>query len=77
MNGKDDPWPKADRLCWLDAGMVELSLLLPVKQLLALEQAAYVEGLTLGQFLRLLIRDALNAEAGSRPGEERPPRSRQ
>ena len=47
------------RICWLDAEMAELSLLLPGWQAAEMERLAHARGLTLGQLIRLLIRDYL------------------
>jgi hypothetical protein len=71
MNRDHEQQPSADRLCWLDAGVVELSLLLPVAQVLELERAAHARGLTLGQFLRLLLHNALHDGEDPGPGHGR------
>ena len=47
------------RICWLDAEMAELSLLLPGWQAAEMERLAHARGQTLGHLLRLLIRDYL------------------
>ena len=48
-----------DRVVLLDEEIAELSLLLPGRQAAALERLAHVRSLTLGQLIRLLIRDYL------------------
>ena len=47
------------RICWLDEQMAELSLLLPGWQPAEMERLAHSRGLTVGQLIRLLIRDYL------------------
>src|SRR5271156_1803579 len=46
-------------------GMEELTVLLPGLQVKALEEAAHQDGLTAGQFLRRLIRQALACSSKS------------
>jgi hypothetical protein len=48
-----------DRICLLGDGVAEVSLLLPGWQMAEMEQVAYSRGLTLGQLMRLLIREYL------------------
>ena len=54
------PRPGITELTTLDAEIVELALLLPRWQALALENAAHLRGLTAGQMLRRLIGNSLN-----------------
>jgi hypothetical protein len=51
-------WPIESRL---DEEMAELALLLPVWQATQMERRARSRGLTLGQLIRLLIRDHLRS----------------
>jgi hypothetical protein len=53
--------------CWRDEEMAELSLLLPGWQAAEMERLAHSRGLTLGQLIRLLIRDYLTDRARSGP----------
>ena len=46
-------------ICWLDEQMAELSLLLPAWQAAEMERLAHSRGLTVGQLIRLLIREYL------------------
>jgi hypothetical protein len=55
--------PIEGRTCWPNTEMAELSLLLPGWQASEMECRAYSLGLTLGQLIRLLVRDYL-----ARPG---------
>jgi hypothetical protein len=55
------------RTFWLDEEMVELSLLLPGWQAAEMESLAHSRGMTLGQLLRLLIRDHLRDRGSSGP----------
>jgi hypothetical protein len=48
-----------DRVVSLDEDMAELSLLIPGWQAAQVERLAHSRGLTLGQLIRLLIRDYL------------------
>jgi hypothetical protein len=52
----------ADLISRLDGEVTEVSLLLPAGQVAALERSASSRGLTLGQLLRLLIRDHLTCQ---------------
>jgi hypothetical protein len=52
-----------DNVSRLDADMVELSLLLPGRQLAQLETVARRQGLTMGQMLRRLITAFLHEPA--------------
>ena len=56
-------WPKQE--------MVELSLLLPSWQASEMESLAHSRGLTLGQLIRLLIRDCLTDRAALGSVKER------
>jgi hypothetical protein len=47
-----------------EAEVVELELLLPTREVAALERAAQQQGLTVGQVLRRLVRDFLREPAG-------------
>ena len=47
------------RTCWRDEEMMELSMLLPSWQIVEMEGVAHSRGLTVGQLIRLLIRDYL------------------
>ena len=58
-------WP------WLNQEMVELSLLLPSWQASEMESLAHSRGLTLGQLIRLLIRDCLTDRAALGSVKER------
>ena len=51
--------PMKSRICWLDEQMAEVSLLLPGWQAVEMERLAHSRGLTLGQLIRLLIREYL------------------
>jgi hypothetical protein len=66
----------ADLTSRLDGAVTEVSLLLPAWQMAALERCASSRGLTLGQLLRLLIRDHLacqpNPGAPGDPGRSAP-----
>lgn len=53
------PRPGTTELTAIDAEIVELALLLPRWQALALENAAHQRGLTAGQMLRKLIGNSL------------------
>jgi len=64
--------PIESRTCWLDEEMAELSLLLPGWQAAQMERLAHSRGLTLGQLIRLLIRDNLTDRATSGPVSNRP-----
>lgn len=62
--------PIESRACWRDEELTELSLLLPSWQIVEMERLAHSRGLTLGQLIRLFIRDyladrTLLAESGS------------
>jgi hypothetical protein len=46
-----------DRIVWLDEQMVEVFLILPGRQAAELERRAWSRGWTLGQLIRLLIRN--------------------
>ena len=60
-------------VCPLDSNVVEMSLLLPIWQAEALEQAADHQGMSAGQMLREVIRDFFDRlNAGSEfPTEDR------
>ncbi len=64
--------PIESRACWLDAEMAELSLLLPAGQAAQMERLAHSRDLTLGQLIRLLIRDYLADRAATGPVRNRP-----
>jgi hypothetical protein len=51
--------PIENRTCMRDEEMTELSLLLPSWQVVEMEGEAHSRGLTLGQLIRLLVRDYL------------------
>ena len=51
--------PTESRTCWVDGEVAELSLLLPGWQAAQMEKLANSRGLTVGQLIRLLIRDYL------------------
>jgi hypothetical protein len=68
----DAGWPIESRTCLPDAEMVELSLLLPGWQAAQMERLADSQGLTLGQLIRLLIRDCLTDRATRGPVSKRP-----
>jgi len=53
------PCPTEDRVAWPDEQMAELFVLLPGRQAAELDRLACSRGLTLGQLIRLLIRDYL------------------
>ena len=55
------PRPGTTELTAIDAEVVELALLLPRWQALALENAAHQRGLSAGQMLRKLIGSSLNS----------------
>jgi hypothetical protein len=55
--------PMKSRTCWLDEEIIEVSLLLPGWQAAEMEGLAHSRGLTLGQLIRLLIRDYLTDRA--------------
>jgi hypothetical protein len=68
---------KADPISRLDGEVIEVSLLLPAWQMAALERCASSRGLTLGQLLRLLIRDHLTCQPDpAAPGDPGRPASR-
>jgi hypothetical protein len=52
----------------LDSEVAELSLLLPVWQIGALEQAAQAEGITVGQLLRRAVHRTLTQRSPHEPG---------
>jgi hypothetical protein len=52
----------------LDAEVTELSLLLPVWQVSALEQAAEAEGITVAQLLRRIVNKSLVQLSLNQPG---------
>jgi len=56
------PCPTEDRVAWPDEQMAELFVLLPGRQAAELDRLACSRGLTLGQLIRLLIRDYLLAQ---------------
>jgi len=56
---------------WPNQEMVELSLLLPSWQASEMESLAHSRGLTLGQLIRLLIRDCLTDRAALGSVKER------
>jgi hypothetical protein len=64
--------PIESQTCWLDAEMAELSLLLPAGQAAQMERLAHSRNLTVGQLIRLLIRDYLADRAASGPVSNRP-----
>jgi hypothetical protein len=51
--------PPEGRVVWPDEQVAELSLLLPGRWAAELERLAHARGLTVGQLVRLLIRDYL------------------
>ena len=63
--------PMKSRICWLDEQMAEVSLLLPGWQAVEMERLAHSRGLTLGQLIRLLIRDCLTDRAALGSVKER------
>jgi hypothetical protein len=67
MNHDPLPGPPGDRLIWVDEQVAELSLLLPGRQAAVLEGLAYSRGLTMGQIVRLLIRDYLTLVGADLP----------
>jgi hypothetical protein len=56
-----------ESICFHEAEITEVALLLPSNQVAALERVAHRQGLTVGQFIRRLIGDSLAAA----PGQER------
>ena len=56
----------------LDEGMTELALLLPAQKARALAQSAQDEGISLGQFLRRLLDQALGLASANRCGSSSP-----
>jgi hypothetical protein len=63
--------PEVGQVCWLDEETAELSLLLPGWQAAELESLACSWCLTLGQLLRLLIRDFLRCQKDPGTASER------
>jgi hypothetical protein len=61
----------ASRTCWLGEEIAELSLLLPGWQAAEMERLAHSQGLTLGQLLRLLIRNYLQDRGSPGPVSSR------
>ena len=72
MNRNHGERPIESRACCLDEEMAELSLLLPGWQAAQMENLANSRGLTLGQLIRLLIRDYLTDRAGLGPVSKQP-----
>ena len=67
MNHEPVPGPLEDRLVWQDEQVAELFLLLPGRQAAELERLAHFRGLTMGQLVRLLIRDYLTLVGADLP----------
>jgi hypothetical protein len=72
VSRNDAEGPSESLACWLDEEMAELSLLLSGWQAAQMERLAHSRGLTLGQLIRLLIRDYLADRARPSPVSKRP-----
>jgi hypothetical protein len=64
--------PIESRTCSLDAEIAELSLLLPAGQAAQMERLALSRDLTLGQLIRVVIRDYLADRDVTGPVSNRP-----
>ena len=62
--------PEVGQVRWLDKEIAELSLLLPGWQAAELESLARSRRLTLGQLMRLIVRDFLACPAGTHAASE-------
>jgi hypothetical protein len=71
MNHDHVPCPMEDWEVWPEGQVTELLLLLPGRQAAELERLAHSRGLTLGQVIRLLIRDYLTDRGGPVPVSNR------
>lgn len=60
MLNHDFKKPSDAHLRPLDDEMTEISFLMPTRQVQTLEQAAHSEGLTVGQYVRRALQQALN-----------------
>ena len=67
MNHGPVPGPLEDRLVWQDEQVAELFMLLPGRQAAELERLAHFRGMTMGQLVRLLIRDYLTLVGADLP----------
>ena len=67
MNDEHRSCPAEDQVVWEDEQVTELRVLLPRQQAAELEKSAHSRGLTLGQLIRLLIRDYLADRSGAAP----------
>jgi hypothetical protein len=63
--------PMKSRTCWLDEQRAEVSFLLPGWQAAEMERLAHSRDLTLGQPIRLLIRDYLTDQTALAPISKR------
>jgi hypothetical protein len=71
--GRDDAgWLIQGRTWWLDQEIVEYSLLLSGHQAANLERLAHSRHLTVGQLVRILIREFLASESGFEPSRKGP-----
>jgi hypothetical protein len=64
--------PIESRTYWLNEEMAEFSLLLPARQAAQMERLAHSRNLTLGQLIRLLIRDYLTDGASTAQSNRQP-----
>jgi hypothetical protein len=55
-------------IAWLDDQVVEMTVFLPQEEARYLEKAARASGLTVGQMVRLIIRDFNKKQEGIDPG---------
>ena len=65
--------PEVGQVRWLDKEIAELSLLLPGWQAAELESLARSRRLTMGQLIRVIVRDFLACPAGTRSASESQP----
>jgi hypothetical protein len=64
--------PIESQICGLEEEIAEVSFLLSAVQVVQMERLAHSRNLTLGQLIRLLIRDYLADRAASGPVSNRP-----
>ena len=62
--------PEVGQVRWLDKEIAELSLLLPGWQAAELESLALSRRLTMGQLIRVIVREFLGCPAGTRTASE-------